>query len=387
MKPANVTLLGCVIVTFVLGSIHAFSVFLLPWESLLAAPRAQISLIYSMALVCLTFSVLIGYKIYPLLPAPTLAGLSCVMAGVGTCIAGNSSSFLMVALGYAVIFGGANGIGYGFVLQLSAQAMPQRKGFAMGTVTACYALGASIAPSIYKFGLTVGGLTFALNLASGILIIAGIIVFFLLRVSGSRYIGENKDSAAEVISANYLQVLLWLAYGTGSATGLMIIGHATGLMLSVGGSTQLAIICVMFIALGNMSGGLIAGWLADRIKLKVLLIGLPALSSVSALLLSVNNLPHLLLIGLTVIGFCYGAIIALYPVVVSTLFGAAASSRIYGRVFTAWGLVGLLGPWFAGYLFDQTGQYTLALVIASGVSLVSVFCVLLIQSVKHDSPA
>ena len=44
------------------------------------------------------------------------------------------------------MFGAANGLGYGYALQISAQANPRYKGFAMGLVTASYALGAVLAP-------------------------------------------------------------------------------------------------------------------------------------------------------------------------------------------------------------------------------------------------
>ena len=60
-------LLASMLVTFVLGSVHAFSVFLAPLESQLGLPRSQISLIYSFALVAITLSVTLGYRIYSLL--------------------------------------------------------------------------------------------------------------------------------------------------------------------------------------------------------------------------------------------------------------------------------------------------------------------------------
>jgi len=48
-------------------------------------------------------------------------------------------------------------------------------------------------------------------------------------------------------------------------------------------------------------------------------------------------------IALGLIGYCYGAIIAIYPVAVVDVFGTLAAPRIYGQVFTAWGLAGLVG--------------------------------------------
>ena len=63
----RLTLLASMLVTLVLGSVHAFSVFIAPLERLLLLPRSEVSLIYSLALVALTLAVLLGYRVYHLL--------------------------------------------------------------------------------------------------------------------------------------------------------------------------------------------------------------------------------------------------------------------------------------------------------------------------------
>ena len=57
--------------------------FWFPWKNLCRLSRAQVSLIYSAALLSLTGAVLVGYKIYPLINVPALAGLSCLLAAIG----------------------------------------------------------------------------------------------------------------------------------------------------------------------------------------------------------------------------------------------------------------------------------------------------------------
>lgn len=369
---AILCLLAAINLTTVLGSIHAFSVFLIPFESLLQTGRAQISLIYSGALICLTISVLFGHRIYPTISPPLLALFACLAAAAGIVIAGHSDSFWVVAFGYSVLFGAANGVGYGFALQISAQAMPERRGFAMGTVTAFYALGATIGPSVFSSGLARGGISAAMNVGATIFVCAGILAWVLLRLSEVRFKSETSAESTAQPASHFVQILLWFGYGSGSLAGLMVLGHATGIVLSSGGSSTLAITGVMVIALGNMIGGLLAGVLADRIRISLLLILLPLLSSV-ALILALNDMSALLLLcTLTIVGFSYGAIIAVYPVAVLAIVGSASSSRIYGRVFTSWGFVGLLGPWLAGYFYDASGQYTLAISAALGSSLLSV---------------
>jgi OFA family oxalate/formate antiporter-like MFS transporter len=302
--------------------------------------------------------------------------MACLVAAVGIVIAGNSDSFWMVAFGYSVLFGAANGVGYGFALQISAQALPHKQGFAMGTVTAFYALGATLAPSIFSHGLAQGGdeygISAAMNMAGIIFVCAGLLTWILLRQSGVNFKSETNIQSVSQPSNHFLQILLWFGFGSGSLAGLMVLGHATGLVQSAGGNVAMSVTGAMMIALGNMVGGLLAGVLADRIRIGLLLILLPLISAF-ALMLALNNLSALLLLGtLTVVGFSYGAIIAVYPIAVLAIFGSAASSRIYGRVFTSWGFVGLLGPWLGGYFYDSSGQYNLAISAALASSLLSV---------------
>ena len=374
-KP-TLCLLAAITLTTVLGSIHAFSVFLMPFEILLQTGRTQISLIYSGALICLTISVLLGHRIYPRLAPPTLGLIACLVAATGIVIAGNSDSFWIVAFGYSVLFGAANGIGYGFALQISAQAMPQKQGFAMGTVTAFYALGATLAPSIFSYGLAQGGpqngVSVAMNIAGIIFVCAGVLAWILLRQSGISFKPETTTESAVLQSNRVVQTLLWIGFGSGSLAGLMILGHATGIIQAAGASITMSVVGAMMIALGNMVGGLLAGVLADRVRIGLLLILLPLISTI-ALTLALNDLSALLLLGaLTVVGFSYGAIIAVYPIAVLAIFGSASSSRIYGRIFTAWGFVGLLGPWLGGYFYDSSGQYSLAISAALVSSLLSI---------------
>ncbi len=118
------------LVTFVLGSVHAFSVFLVPFEVLLQQPRSEISLIYSFALIALTSAVLIGYRIYSLLSSWLLVLGTCLLAAMGLVLAAKAMNWWMLFAGYSLVFGICNGIGYGYCLQLVGRVMPEIRGFA-----------------------------------------------------------------------------------------------------------------------------------------------------------------------------------------------------------------------------------------------------------------
>jgi len=180
-----------------------------------------------------------------------------------------------------------------------------------------------------------------------------------------------------------VQLLLWAGYGTASMAGLMAIGHAVGIVVSAGATAATATAGPIIISLCNMGGAVTAGWMAGRVRLSALMIALPLVSSAALLLLAASPGVALALAALALIGFGYGAIITLYPLAVAERFGPAAAARIYGRVFIAWGLAGLAGPWTAGLLYDAAGDYSGATLLAAAVGLVSILCVKLLP--RHPS--
>lgn len=358
---------------FVLGSVHAFSVFLEPLETAFSVSRASVSLIYSLALITLTLSVLIGPRYFSRLPASRIVLASGLVAATGTLITAFAAGPVVVVLGYSVLFGAANGVGYGFGLQISAKANAGREGMAMGIVTACYATGAMMAPAGFQWALAHGGFRTAMLGLTIALLAASVCGAIIVRGTKVRLDAPATQASGDPVRTRDI-ALLWTGYGTGVFSGLMVIGHAA----EIARSDQLAHLIWLaptLIAGFSLAGSLLGGWLADAMSPKLLLTGLAVSASGILLALAVSEPGLQVLAGLGCIGFCYGAIISIYPSLIAKRYGMANSPRIYGRVFTAWGAAGLAGPWLAGALFDAAGNYSIALATAGVLSLVSMLAV------------
>jgi OFA family oxalate/formate antiporter-like MFS transporter len=364
------TLLAAMLVTLIGGSIHAFSVYLIPLEQILELPRAQVSLFYSLALVCLTLSVLLGYKIYDFFsPATMIVGAS-ICAGGGLTLASMGESWTTIFIGYSLISGTANGIGYGYVLQLVGRVLPDFKAFSMAAVTAAYAIGATLFSLILAKLIQFYSLAFALNVLALCFILSGIVSGTIMKLLGVIYTvtGDVKSAAT---SGRSNIGLLWISYGASVFAGLMAIGHAAGIVESVGGQYSVAIWGAIFIGVGSALGGFMVGWRINQSNFSQYLIGLPISSAIFLLMLVAATNPTSAIILLALIGFSYGSIIAVYPYAVAVYYGDVAGPKIYGQVFTAWGFAGLTGPWVAGKLFDISQQYALPLIIAAAFAVIS----------------
>ena len=374
-------LLAASLLASVLGSVHAFSVFLVPLELQFDQSRGQVSLTYSLALVTLTLAVLWGHHLYARFrPSLFVLGI-CLLAVLGVGIARHANSLQQIWLGYSVIFGVANGLGYGFGLQIAAQANPDRKGFSMGVVTAAYALGAVVSPMMFTAAIETGGFRQAMFGLALALLLVGIICAALMHISGASYTGRD-SSDTPMRLPNSVPVLLWLGYGAGVATGLMVLGHASGVVRSFGVIGP-AWVAPVVVSICNLAGSLVGGRLADRMAPGQLLAGLPLISALAALWLAIFGTLGAVMLALGVIGFAYGGTIAAYPALIARLFPGADGVLLYGRVFTAWGAAGLAAPWLAGVFYDLGGDYRVALLVACLLGLLSCVSVTILFRGKH----
>ena len=361
-------LLACMLMTFVLGSVHSFSVFLVPLEQRLDLPRSDISLIYSWALVAITFSVLVGYRVYARLDAWIMLLLIGALAALGLSLTVSATSWWHWFIGYSGLFGLANGMGYGYCLQLVGHELSRIKGFAMGAVTASYALGSILFAKVFAWRIGAAGVESALLALMYMVMICSVVAALFLWWSRSRF--PDQSHQPETVGSPGKIFQFWFAYFCSVFAGLMAIGHAAGMVLWKELGIAQATLGAMMIGVGSASGGFLAGWMIDRWSISRFLVGLPLLAAVAMLFLLLTSDIDGVILLLSVIGFSYGSIIAVYPVAISRYF-ADAGPRVYGRVFTAWGVAGLSAPWFAGLIFDVSGSYASALILAALISLVS----------------
>lgn len=241
----------------------------------------------------------------------------------------------------------------------------------MGLVTTFYAVGAIVFAQVLKLVHEPYGLTTALLVHGGAILVCGAIAGVLLGVSRLR-MGHPTPSSSVALGADLRPVILmWLGFGFGCMSGIIAFSHAAGVVTEAGGSGRQAVIGVMLVGFGNAVGGLMIAGLADRMPLRLLLISLPVLSMAGVAALALLDGAGTAIVCLGVVGLAYGAIAAIYPVATSRRFGIDRTPRIYGVIFTAWGVTGFAGPWIAGVIYDVEGEYQSALVLAGLAALIS----------------
>jgi len=362
--------IACLLITFCMGSLHAFSTLIENIELQTDVSRMASSLVYSTALICVTIAVFFGHILYRQLSPLLIIFLIASLPLIGVLIS-DTGSWIGWIIGYGIFFGFASGLGYGFSLHaVSSVVSSQKLGLALGSVTASYALGAVIFSIIYP--LLFNQFTFKIGYIFGVAILSIVVIITLFLFRSSRIeltVKANSSINDQENSPKFFR--LWLGYFFGVFAGLMTIGHAVPMIKAMGGSATIAITGITLMSFGSGVAGVYAGWLSDSFGCKRPLVVILIINSIALFSLTIFIDINLTLILMILVASFYGAVIAIYPTLVSNIFGPDKSAWAYGRIFTAWGFAGLASPVMAGWLFDQSKQYNSSLLVAFILSILS----------------
>ena len=362
--------IACLLITFCMGSLHAFSTLIENIELQIDVSRMASSLVYSTALICVTVAVFFGHIFYRKLSPLLIIFLIASLPLIGILIS-NTGSWIGWIIGYGIFFGFASGLGYGFSLHaVSSVVSSQKLGLALGSVTASYAFGAVVFSIIYP--LLFNQFTFKIGYIIGVSILSIVVIVALFLFLSSRIeltVKANSSINDQENSPKFFR--LWLGYFLGVFAGLMTIGHAVPMIKATGGSITIAITGITLMSFGSGVAGVYAGWLSDRFGCKRPLVVILIINSIALFSLTIFININLTLILMILVASLYGAVIALYPTLVSNIFGPDKSAWAYGRIFTAWGFAGLASPFLAGWLFDQSNHYNSSLLVAFILSILS----------------
>lgn len=364
-------LAGALLLSLAFGSLHAFGVLLEPLQEEFHAGRAEVSLAYALAIAALTLGVFASPRLAAWRPALRALLFGLLGAG-GLALAASGLGLGFLLLGYGLVFGLGNGLAYALFIDCAGAALPRRRGVAIGAATAAYGLGAVLSARLLAPIAADAPLT-ALWLMAAAMGLAGLGASALF--AGSSRSTPPQPAASDPAPAGLLGlrlVYLWLVYFLGAFGGLMVIAHAMAILTARGASPEFAALAPALNAAGNVAGSILGGLHADRAHQRRALawpLAATALALAALLILPSGGAALLLL---TVCGGGYGALIAAVPVVVRRVHGADYAPA-FGRVFTAWGVAGLLGPLAAGALFDWRRSYDLAIAAALACALAALW--------------
>lgn len=182
-----------------------------------------------------------------------------------------------------------------------------------------------------------------------------------------------KASAASAAAPEARRMLvfcqLWAVFFLAAAAGLTVLSQAAGIIAAYGGSTALALLATTWITGCIAAARLGGGWLVDRFAVPTVMAGAHAVALLGDIVLTLWPGPLVSTVTLAMIGMGYGFISGATAAAVALYWDVNAYGRIASRLYVAWCVAAISLPVLAGRLFDLTGGYGSAVLIAGAGNL------------------
>lgn len=394
---------GAIIIQISLGAVYIWSVFQTPLLAHFPAwNERQVTLPAQIILACFALGVIIAGRIQDKIGPRPVALAGGLLLAAGLMLASLTGHFepakalSWLTLTYSVL--GGLGIGTAYVCPIATcvKWFPDKRGLITGLAVAGFGAGAFFFAPLAK-ALIDGGYyqLFGKNLfslpAAGLFntfLIFGLI--FLVATMGGAFFLKNpepgykpagwnptKDATAassQKVNFSPSQMfrswqfwLLWFVFLIGCGGGLMVIMKAAPIWQSLALSSlkeaspmsleQIAsagALAVSILAIFNSLGRIIWGKISDLSGRKSTLLAIFFIEGLTMLLLPQMKAFSIFLTGISMIGLCFGGLLAVLPAITADFFGTEHYGANYGWMFSAYGAGGILGPYLAARLMKTS---------------------------------
>jgi MFS family permease len=189
-----------------------------------------------------------------------------------------------------------------------------------------------------------------------------------------------------LLSTTFLKIGVSMFLLMGSISAFMI--HLSPILVDKGFSLEAAAGLAGIGGVGTLLGKLSVGWLFDRVRQNLVIIGLTLDFSLACLLLALSGGgTSINLIACIVMGAAGGAILTISACLATRFFPAEDFGVVFGALASLMALSGALAPSGASMIHDATGAYTPAFWIGIAVAIASAALLMTLAPVKSEMPA
>jgi len=135
---------GGILMNLALGSLYAWSVFVLPLEQEFGWKRADTSWVYTIAVVCFALTFIAAGRLQDLKGPKLCAFLGGILVSGGFLLASFTTSLLTLYVFFGVIVGIGNGFGYATPMPVGSKWFPDKRGLVVGLMVGGYGGGQAI---------------------------------------------------------------------------------------------------------------------------------------------------------------------------------------------------------------------------------------------------
>ncbi|MCE5195110.1 MAG: OFA family MFS transporter [Nitrospiraceae bacterium] len=347
--------------------------------------KTNATLPYTIAIACFAFMMVPAGKLQDKFGPRIIATCGAFLTGLGLFVTGFAShdNILFAIIGFGIITGTGLGLGYASATPAAVKWFPpEKKGLITGLVVSGFGLAPVYIAPLSKYLLANYGINKSFIILSAIFTFFMLILTQFIKNPPAPVCAVKPSTPGDPCRVDYTWkemlktskfYLLYIQYVCAATAGLMIIGHLAKI-ISVQSNNTIIIgpFCVAMLAIFNAGGRIIAGIVSDYIG-RILTLSLVFLMQAIVMFFFTQfSTEATFVMGSALVGFNYGACLALFPATTADYWGTKNLGLNYGILFTAWGVGGVFGPLLAGRIADITGNYTSAYYIAAVLLIVAV---------------
>ncbi len=359
-------LLATTLVNLPMGSLYAFSIFLKPLERSLGVGRSELAIVFATATISFTIGMNLAPRLYRLASAPTLIFGYCALSAAGLGLAAAADGLALLLLGYGVLFGIGGGAVF-IVLQQGTNLMVKRRhGLVNGYVVSLYPAGAVIAAPLFGWGVQHWDVRAVMGGLGVVVAVVGVLAT-LLSLHARTRLAEPDSATTDASSAMPPARLfwrLWFVFFLAAAAGLTVLSQAAGIIAAYGASSEIALIATTAIPAAISAARLSGGFLVDRVAVPRVMAAAHLTALAGAIVLSLWPEALVSTVTLAMIGVGYGLISGSTAGAIAMYWPKAEYGRIAGLLYIGWCVAAVTLPVLAGYLYDLSGGYRVAVIVA-----------------------
>ena len=373
-----------------IGSVYAWSVLTKPIMQQMGLSLKQTTWAFSLAILFLGLSAgFLGSFVEKY--GPKKSGLTAMIFFVsgmfGTSLAIKMNNLSLLFIFYGVIGGVGLGIGYITPVSTLVKYFPNNRGFATGLAIMGFGFASLIAGPLMQY------LTAQYGLINNFLIL-GCIYMIIMAVSAAYLkppVNNVSESSLAVIrgsrgiSANealktWQFGALWWIFFINITCGIGLLAVASPMAQDVVKMTPAAAASMVgIIGLLNGLGRIFWSTLSDylgrgytyAVFFAIEIVAFWQLAQVSSMM----AFEALIFLIIT----CYGGGFSCMPAYLSDIFGTRQLSAIHGRILTAWGIAGVVGPFLVSWLRESTNSYSITLYFFSVCFILNLIIALVLK--------
>jgi len=303
-----------------------------------------------------------------------LAMLFWVAGLLGTAYALSVHNLTLLYLFYGIIGGIGLGIGYITPVSTLVKYFPNRPGFATGLAIMGFGFASLIAGPLMQFLVAQVGLVNNFIILGVIyLVVMGASSLYLkapqpkqpprtAKDKSTMYVHNHGMLANDAMKTWQFGALWWIFF-INITCGIGLLSLASPMAQETIGMTPAAAASLVGI-IGIFNGGGRIAWstISDYFGRAQTYILFFIIQIIAFYVLAETNNALTFQVLILLIITCYGGGFACMPAYLADLYGIRQLSTIHGRILTAWGLAGIVGPMLVSYFHEAGYGYTTALV-------------------------